>query len=193
MSTNENLFENIPQNIRRFRYENSLIFYRKDNDSVDLYFKNIEEHSHIHFFDKNKKSGMVLTREDRRGKKNEHITINPETFLKSLGNACFSTWSLIEWIDPQDPNLKGKIVTLCSIPRLVLDKIQGRKAYFKNEMNVEEMVFEDIDPYEMRFGTIQNKKGLETDALLVRNGEIYRLNVKEIKKLEKNFNNDPFS
>ena len=185
MSLEENILDKIPKNIRRFRYENSLFAVKKADDNVDFYVKNIETHFHVHFFENNKNVGMCFTREDRRGKEDEHSRIDPKRFLMMLKDLFLSAWSLLERVEIDDPTLTGRRVTVCSIPHISFDTIRGRMAYFKHEIVVEEGNFEDIDTYQSRIGIIKNKKGQESDLLFIRNGEIYRWKLCELSEIEK--------
>lgn len=191
MSLENNLLDKIPKNIKRFRYENGLFVVKKSGtNDADFYVKNIENRTHMHFFENNKKVGMVLTREDRRGKEDEHRRIDPKQFLITLKDLFLSAWGLLERVETDDSTLAGKQVILCSVPRISFDGIRDRMAYFKHEIVVEEGNFEDIDTYQPRIGVIKNKRGQETDLLFIRNGEIYRWKLCELKKVEKKFKNE---
>ncbi|CUR51623.1 conserved protein of unknown function [Nitrosotalea devaniterrae] len=189
----KNIFDQIPENIRRFRFEDEFFAMRKTNSGqVDFYVKDVKKKSHVHFYDYNGKSGFVFTRENRRGKHNEHTTMpNPIEFLDVIKEFIIYAWSKVERIDVTDHVFIGTKVTLYSIPVLTLDKMRDRQAYFKQEFTIEELLFEKIDLHETKFGTVVNEKGRETHLIFVRNGEIYGLSIKDLNNMEKIFEKDP--
>jgi len=188
MSLEPDLFDKIPSRITRFRYENSLMAIKKrDPDRADFIMKNVDEHSHIHLYGKENDVHMIFTREDRRGKKNEHKSIDINKFLLTLAKVYQTVWMILERIETDDLRFQGCKVTLCSIPQLQFDRIRDRKAYFSHRINKLETSFENIDSYEIGFGCVYDEKNHETDMILTRNGEIYHLNIKELKKIT----NDP--
>jgi len=189
----KNVFEQIPENIRRFRFVDDLLAVRKNNSGqVDLYIKDVNKKSHVHFYDDNGKSGLVFTKENRRGKHDEHTPIpDPIKFLDVIREFIIFTWNRAERMDIDNHMFTGTKLILYSLPELTLDKIRDRQAYFKQEFTVEELLFEKIDLHETKFGVILNRKGRETHLVFVRNGEIYSLAIKELNNMEKVFKKDP--
>lgn len=188
---NKDLLDEIPNNVKRFRFENSLMWVGKDDSIIDVYVKNVDENFHIHFFAKDEKTGMAITREDRRGEPDEHAHVNPSEFLTVLKDAVISTWKILDQINPKDPSFSDKKTILYSIPEISLDRIKSRKAYFKQDFMVEETVFDKIDVHQTKFGSILDEKERETHLVFIRNGEIYGLDLKKLDQVEKVFKNDP--
>ncbi|MEO9307004.1 MAG: hypothetical protein ABI342_01680 [Nitrososphaera sp.] len=188
----KNIFDQIPENIRRFRFEDGFFAVRKtDSGQVNFYVKDVKKKSHIHFYDNNGNSGLVFTKENRRGKHDEHTTMfNPIEFLDVIKEFIISAWSKMERIDVTDHRFSGTKVILYSIPVLTLEKIRDRQAYFKQEFTIEELLFEKIDLHETKFGTVVNKKRKETHLIFVRNGEIYGLDMRELNNMVKIFVKD---
>lgn len=189
----KNIFDQIPENIRRFRFEDGFFAIRKTNSGqVDFYVKDVRKKSHVHFYDDNGKSGLVFTKENRRGKHDEHTPMfNPIEFLDVIKEFITYAWSKVERIDTTDHVFVGMKVILYSILALTLDKIRNRQAYFKQEFAIEELLFEKIDLHETKFGAILDRKGKETHLIFVRNGEIYCLSIKELNNMVKIFEKDP--
>lgn len=185
------IFDKIPDDVKKFRFENGLVWFKKHADeNVDFYIKNIDEDFHMHFFTQDKKTSVVITRENRRGKDDEHKSIDPDELLSSLKNVVIEGWKILERVDPTDPNFIGKKVVLFTIPEISLDTISGKKACFKQNYTMEESDFQSIDLHKIRLGSIRDENDHETDALIIRNGEMYRFNMDELKKLEKKFDHD---
>lgn len=189
----KNIFDQIPENIRRIRFDDDLLAVRKtDSGQVDLYIKDVNKKSHVHFYDDNGKSGLVFTKENRRGKHDEHTSIHdPIKFLDIIREFIIFAWNKVERMDIDNHVFAGTKVILYSLPELTLDKIRDRQAYFKQEFTVEESSFEKIDVHETKFGVLLDRKGRETHLVFVRNGEIYSLAMKELNNMEKVFKKDP--
>lgn len=193
MSLESELMEKIPANVKRFRYENSLLAVSKDNSGqVNFFIKDVTKKSHVHLFEKDGNAGWVFTKENSRENAKKHTRLAPpQEFLNALKEILISAFMEIERIDYFDTRFLGKKVTLCSIPKISLDKIKDRKAYFKQDVVIDRIIFDMIDTHQLGFGTIENDKGKETHLIFVRNGEIYALDLSKLNRFLRTLVKDP--
>ena len=191
MSNKENLLEEIPKGIKRFRYENLLLsaYYDRDN-GPRLILKNTEWNYHFDFFMHDNKPGIVLTRENLRGTKNEHVLIDVEKSLQKIGEIYLEFWKLLEHIDKNDHRYVGKTVYLCTPPSLFYAKTKQRKAYIDQDVIYSTEKFEEIDSHEPRFGTISDKNGNGVELLFIKNGQIFGISISKLNEMEQKFSKD---
>ena len=182
------MLEEIPKGIKRFRYENLLLSaYYDRNNGPRLIMKNTEWNYHFDFFMHDNKPGIVLTRENQRGIKNEHVLIDVEKSLQKMGEMYLEFWKLLEYIDKKDNRYIGKLVDLCTPPSLFYSKTKQRKAYIDQEISYSTEKFEEIDLYEPRFGIISDKNGNETELLFIKNGQIFGMSISKLNEMEQKF------
>ena len=191
MNNEENLLEEIPKGIKRFRYENLLLsaYYDRDN-SPRMIMKNTEWDYHFDFFMHDNKPGIVLTRENQRGTKNEHVLIDVEKSLQKIGEMYLEFWKLLEYIDKNDHRYVGKLVDLCTPPSLFYSKTKQRKAYIDQDIDYSTEKFEEIDLHEPRFDTISDENGDEIELLFIKNGQIFGISISKLNEMEQKFSED---
>lgn len=183
----QNPFEHIPSNITRFRYENSFFGVKTTSKQTDFYIKNIETKTHFHFYTDNKKTGLVITNEIKRGTKEEHNQISIEKFQNALGEIIAEFWNGLERIESDNEYFQDRSIVLVTTPEIFLDKIKGRKAYFAHRFVAEELTFQELDPFESGFGVILDDVGNEIGLVFTRGGEIWHYDLMKLDELKVNF------
>lgn len=177
----------IPDNVKRFRYENMFFGVNSKKEYFDFYVKNTETNSHLHLFKHGPELGLVFTKEDKRGTPEEHTTIVIEKFTLALSEIILEFLMGFERIEKDDHHFRGKLVQLVTSPEIFLDKIRERKAYFAHKSITHECNFEDIDSFQPGFGVIVDNDGNELGMLFSRGGEIWYYDLIKFKALEENF------
>lgn len=175
-----------PEGIREFRYQNMFMKVNDTNpEKPEVIFKNVDNNHHFHIYEiKDGKAKAVVT---IYGKKKKHIELDLVKFLEILGKMIFSFWKKIEILDKYDPFLIDKEIIMYDTPQNpFFDKVKKKKtAYFGQEFpDGKKMFLDKVDTFKPQIGVIQNELGEETDMIIIRNGEILRINLVELDTLE---------
>ncbi|WP_048196854.1 hypothetical protein [Candidatus Nitrosotenuis uzonensis] len=188
--TNQIDLSKLDKSVRVFRFADSL-FKVLNEENASFIMKNVTEQKHYHFYQKDGKPYLLLTLEKTPDNKKVHIEIDIKKMLEVIGTMLYAVFKNLERIETTDARFTGKKVALASYPTMFVDEVKRKAAYFTQEYIETETVFEEIETYETAFGAILNENGEETDMIFIRNGEIYRLDLREIaeitQKYEKEF------
>ncbi len=183
MNNNIDGLGKIPKEIRKFRYEDGFFKVISPNSNPSFIMKKIDEHKHLHLYQVEGKPHLLLTIEPVDNQPKKRIVVDIDKFLDFLKEVLSEVFKIVNRLEPSEPQFIGRKVTLISKPRMFVDFIQKKTAYFDQEFIEIETQFEDIDIFEGGFGVIEDDLGKETDLIFVRSGEIYHINIEELNGL----------
>jgi hypothetical protein len=178
-------FDKVPPNVRKFAIGGGYMRYAYcDEGKLDLVVGRDHEHQHAHFFAEEGKLCIQITNqlEKDRAKKYKRIDLIAVTqMLEDLKQYFFQN---LERITLSDSRYAGKDVVLTTFPRVELDHVKRRKAYFI--LLTEEMLckFNEIDLNRFQIGIVMEPDGTELGLILTRGGGIASISASKLEEME---------
>lgn len=183
---NDDLSKQIPHNVKEFRYEDS-IFIITNQKSIGFLIIKKYQREHLHFYQKNDSLGLVLTIESFDGTPKRHIEIDIKKSVELLAKILSDTFASAERLNLTDSRFIGKKVIFLTSHNLFIDKLAKKAAFFAHEYEVKEIPFENIDKNKNALGVIIDNHGVETDMLIVKDGDIHKLNLEQLDSKSNEF------
>jgi hypothetical protein len=176
----------IPLTAREFRFDNLVLKITKKNDTYGMVIKNIETPRHHHtFIAENQKPSIHYTKESDGIVPNTQKHIDFQQFQQTLSDILQNIFSDAQKISPSDPKFATKPILMLVSQKMFIAKKTSKKVVFDQEIGCEESFFQDITTHENRIGVMFDENGSEESMIIIQNGEIYKIDLRQFNSGDK--------
>jgi len=185
IKSDDPLMKNVPDTVTRFEYENVAIEIRhpekKEMDILLIMKETPDIHYHIY-----QEKGEIYFHKTFHSKdgQEKHESIDIKKSLKKLEEVMSEVFSKAEKLDLNDSKFIGRKVYFLTHNEMNIEKQTKKKVIFGQEVEVEEILFEQIDKNFHKLGFLIDENDSEPDMIFINDGKIFRLNLDLIKQYE---------
>ncbi len=185
IKSDDPLMKNIPDTVTRFEYENMVIeILHQEKKEFDLILI-IKETPDIHYHIYQEKGEIYFhkTFHSKDGRE-RHESIDIEKSLKKLGEIMLEVFSKAEKIDLNDNRFIGRMVYFITHNEMNVEIKTKKKVIFGQEVQVDEVIFEEINKNFHKLGIIIDDNESEEEMIFINDGDIFRLNLELLNQYE---------
>ena len=176
------LDKQIPETAKEFRFANMFFkITRPEKSTVVWLVKNLEQpHEHYTFVVKSGKVSLHQTKEDNKKMPKQREWIDYERMMMKLGKMLERFFKDFQEIELTDPRFIGKKAVLLWGTRLLVEKADSKQVFFDQDIDYDEVLFENIDVAKNAVGTLMDDDDNEIGIMIIiNNGSVYQMDLVE--------------
>jgi len=180
------LMKDIPETATKFEYENMIIVIlhpeKKEFDwliinkgTPGVYYHMYQEKGEVYFHKTYFENG-----------RKKRASIDIEKSMKRLGDMLSGLFSKVEKVELNDKRFEDEIVYFLLTHELHIKEKTKEKVIFGQNYDVKEVQFIKIDTMTNQLGFIFDENDKEKDMIFIKNGNIFRLELKHLEEENSN-------
>lgn len=178
LTNQDDLVQNIPKTAREFRFGNMILIITKSKQGTyGFVIKNKDNPKHHYTLVAKDKPDFHYTTESKGNNPNQHQHLDLEYFSQELGKEIERVFSSAKKIKLDDVEYHGKKILILHSQKMVISEKTRKKVIFDQEIEYEEIFFENLDTSENYMGFVFDDNDQEQEILIVQNGEIFIIDI----------------